>query len=270
MTTPGSGPAGAPKAILVGLELYTVRTDLKRDLAGTLTAVARMGYQEVEFYSTYLDWTPSAARDIRAQLDDLGIVCRSTHNGLRAFTPEALPGTIELNQIIGSASLVVASVPPVPDLESWKTLAGQLTAIADRLRPHGLSAGFHNHQKEWTPVQGERPIDVMAGRTPGDFVLQLDVGSCVEAGADPVAFINANPGRFRSVHCKDWSAARGYAVTFGDGDCPWTGVFEAAETTGGVESYLIEQGQSTPDQEFHMAQRGLENWNRMRSASVRP
>jgi sugar phosphate isomerase/epimerase len=257
--------ASAQRLVPVGLELWTVRTHLNRDLRATVTAVAEMGYQSVEFYSTYLDWTPAAAADVRGLLDDLGLTCASTHNGLRAFTAEPLPRTVELNRIVGSRLLALASVPPIADLDGWSRLAEQLTEIAGRLRPFGMTAGFHNHQREWTPIDGMRPIDLLAGNTPRDLVLQLDVGSCVEAGADPIAFINGQPGRVRSLHCKDWSAAAGYAVAFGEGDCPWPGVFDAAASAGGVEVHIIEQGHSTPDEEFAMARRGLDNWKRLQT-----
>src|SRR5262245_40043144 len=64
----------------VGLELYSVRTELMRDLMGTVRAVARMGYEVVEFYAPYFDWTPEYAREVRKLLDELGIRCNSTHN----------------------------------------------------------------------------------------------------------------------------------------------------------------------------------------------
>src|SRR6187397_2257874 len=68
------------KKIPAGLELYSVRTELMRDLPGTVTAVAKMGYQVVEFYSPYFEWTPQYAKDVRKLMDDLGIRCLSTHN----------------------------------------------------------------------------------------------------------------------------------------------------------------------------------------------
>ena len=74
-------------------------------------------------------------------------------------------------------------------------------------------------------------------------MLQLDVGTCIEAGSDPIAWINEHPGRINSLHCKDWSpdAAKGYKVLFGDGVAPWKKIFDAAEKKGGVEYYLVEQ-----------------------------
>ena len=95
-------------------------------------------------------------------------------------------------------------------------------------------------------------------------MLQLDVGTCVEAGSDPVAWIKANPGRINCVHCKEWSKdpAKGYKVLFGEGDAPWKGVFEAAESVGGVEFYLIEQeGHALPP--YEAAEKCLANFKKI-------
>jgi sugar phosphate isomerase/epimerase len=134
------------------------------------------------------------------------------------------------------------------------------------LRPLGLSTGYHNHQSEWRPVEGKRPMDVLAAGTPKDVVLQFDVGTCVEVGEDPIAWIKANPGRIRSIHCKDWGKGdgRAYAVAFGEGDSPWKPIFDAAESVGGVEYYLIEQEIAGPDGQIAMAKRCLDNWKKLR------
>ena len=262
---PLSLSAQARKKIPVGLELYSVRTELMKDLPGTVQAVARMGYEVVEFYAPYFDWTPAAAKDVRKLLDDLGIRCHSTHNNTPSFTPDGLQKAIELNQIIGSKYIVMASPPRITGIDGWKTLGEQLTAVAEKLKPLGMATGYHNHQNEWPLVEGKRPMDVLAASTPKNVMLQLDVGTCVQAGADPVAWINANPGRINSIHCKDWGAgaSRGYTVAFGEGDSPWTKIYEAAEATGGVEYYLIEQ-ELSPEQ-FAMAERCLANWKKLRA-----
>src|SRR5687767_7578744 len=87
------------KSIPVGIELYSVRGDLVKDLPGTVRAVAKIGYQVVEFYSPYLNWTTDQAKDVRKLLDELGIKCLSTHNGGQAVTGDSMSKTIELNQI---------------------------------------------------------------------------------------------------------------------------------------------------------------------------
>jgi sugar phosphate isomerase/epimerase len=229
--------------IPIGLELYSVREELKKDLMGTVRGVAKMGYEDVEFYAPYFEWTPAYAKDVRKLLDDLGIRCLSTHNSSTSFTAENLPHAIELNQILGSKFIVMASPGRVDNLDGWKAVADDLNRAAEKLKPAGLRAGFHNHLTEFVPIKGKRPMEVLAANTGKDVMLQLDVGPCVEAGSDPVAWINANPGRIRSMHCKDWSPnpGNGYKVLFGEGVVPWKKVFQAAEKSGGLEYYLIEQ-----------------------------
>jgi len=255
-----------PKKIPVGLELYSVRAEYTRDLPGTVTRVAKMGYEVVEFWAPYYEWTTDQAKDIRKLMDDLGIRCHSTHNSGTAVTPEGLKKAIELNQIIGSKYIIQASAPPARTIDDWKQLAGKLTTFSEQLRPLGMATGYHNHQVEWLPLESQRPLDVLAANTPKDVVMQFDVGTCIEVGADPVAWINANPGRIKSVHCKDWGAGpgRAYSVAFGEGDAPWLKIFDAVEKTGGIEYYLIEQEVSPPGQQFVMAEKCLENWRKLK------
>ena len=235
--------AAAPKGkkIPVGLELYSVRNELKQDLAGTVRAVARMGYEGVEFFSPYVEWTTAQAKEIRSLLDDLGIRCYSTHNSFKSFLPEGIDKAIELNRIIGSKYIVMASAGKVVGLDGWKKVAERLNEGAAKMRAAGLYAGYHNHGVEFQPIEGRRPIEVIAANTSKDIMLQLDVGTCLQAGSDPVAWINQNPGRIRNVHCKDWHAERGYKVLLGEGAAPWKKIFRAAESKGGVEFYLVEQ-----------------------------
>jgi sugar phosphate isomerase/epimerase len=254
----------AATKVPVGLELYSVRGELAKNLLDTVSAVARMGYQVVEFYAPYLDWTIQTATDVRRRLDDAGIVCRSTHNDGPSFTADGLKKAIELNQIIGSQYLIMASAPRATGVDSWKAVASQLTAVAETLRPLGLATGYHNHLVEWRRIDGERPMDIIAAGTPSDVVLQFDVGTCLETGEDPIAWIDQRRGRIKSMHCKDWNKDRGYAVAFGEGDAPWKKILDAAEEKGGIEYYLIEQEVAGPEGELAMVRLCLDNWKRLR------
>src|SRR5689334_25419101 len=182
-----SAPLRAARTVPVGLELYSVRTELAKDLLGTVAAVGKMGYQVVEFYAPYLDWTTDRAREVRKQLDAAGLQCHSTHNNGPSFTDDGLKKAIELNQILGSTYIIMASAPKATGIDSWKAVADQLTSISEKLKPLKMATGYHNHQAEWRPVDGQRPMDILAKGTPKDVVLQFDVGTCVEVGADPIA-----------------------------------------------------------------------------------
>ena len=229
--------------IPVGLELYSVRESLKADPEATVRAVAQMGYQAVEFYAPYFEWTEPQARQMRKVLDDLGIHCYSTHNDEDYFSAKNIGRARDLNLILGCRYVVQAWSDPKPTVDGWKALADHLNAAAEKLEPSGLKVGYHNHQAEWAPVAGQRPIEIIAKNTKPSIMLQLDVGTCLEGRADPVAWIRANPGRIRSIHCKEWSPdpAKGYKVLFGEGVADWKGIFQAAESVGGVEYYLVEQ-----------------------------
>jgi sugar phosphate isomerase/epimerase len=249
----------ASPSIPIGLEMYSVRESLKKDPVATVRAVAEMGYQGLEFYAPYFDWSETEAKQMRKLLDELGIRCFSTHNDSAYFAPDKIHRAADLNHILGSEYLIMASSQPKPGVEGWKEVAETLNKSAGTLEPSGLKVGYHNHQPEFAGAPGQRPIEIIAKNTKPSVVLQLDVGTCLESGADPVAWIRANPGRIRSIHCKDWSpdAAKGYAVLFGEGAADWKNIFAAAESVGDVEYYLMEQeGSRFP--EIETAQRCLE------------
>src|SRR5258708_2972421 len=239
--------APASKNIPIGIELYSVRDEMTKDTLATVRAIARMGYEVVEFYGPYYAWTPDFVKDVRKMMDETGIKCNSTHNDARNFRPEGIQKAIDYNKTLGAKYVVMASAGNPSGLDGWKTVADTLTSAMEKLRPAELRAGYHNHQTEFKPLEGKRPIEVIAANTPKDVMLQFDVGTCVEVGSDPVAWINANPGRINSCHLKDWAPGaatdkeKGYRVLFGEGASPWQDIFTAAEKTGGGGYYLIEQ-----------------------------
>jgi sugar phosphate isomerase/epimerase len=260
--------AFAAKKIPVGLELYSVRNELKQDQTATVRAVAKMGYEIVEFFSPYYAWTTDQTKDVKKLLDDLGIKCLSTHNDAKNFLPENLARTAELNNILGAKYVVMASAGRPKGVAGWTAVAETLNRATDSWKSAGLRAGYHNHQTEFMPglldSDRERPMDLLAANTHKDVMLQFDVGTCVDAGSDPVAWINQNPGRIRSMHCKDWAPGsdKGYRVLFGEGSVPWKQIFEAAEKTGGIEYYLIEQeGSALPAMET--AEKCLANFRKL-------
>jgi sugar phosphate isomerase/epimerase len=237
-------------SIPVGLELYSVREELQKDLMGTVRGVAKMGYQCVEFYAPYYSWTDDYAKQVRALLDELGIKCYSTHNGLDSFQPEGVQKAIELNKTLGTHYIVLAHPGDVKTLDDWKRVVETLNKANETMSAEGLHAGYHNHDLEWKPLAGQKPIELLRDTLDKSIMLQLDVGTCVATGNDPVAWIKHNPGRIRSIHVKDWSPTQGYSVLTGEGVAPWKKIFAAAEKVGGVEYYLIEQeGSRYPEME---------------------
>lgn len=267
----------------IGIELYALRTELARDLPNTLRNVKQMGYELVEFYAPYTNWTLPYAKEVRKMMDDLGLKCRSTHNAFESMiSGAAMTKAIGLNQALGSRYMVVASPPPRPPanggdgqfnipFDIYKFMTEQLWLAMAILEPLGMVAGYHNHDEEWLPAfNGVRPIDYIADNTPDQFMLQLDVGTCVKAGADPVAWVNSRKGRIKSVHLKDWAPGsdadeKGFRVLFGEGTSPWKPLIAALESVGGVEFYLMEQ-EGSRYSEFETAKRCLDSWKQFRKS----
>ena len=256
----------APSSTPVGLELYSVRDSLKQDPEGTVRAVAQMGYECVEFYAPYFEWTEAQAKQMRKLMDDLGIRCYSTHNEENYFDAANISKARDLNKILGCRYMVMAYTEPKGGMDGWKAIADKLNIAAEQLEPAGLKPGYHNHDAEWKPVEGVRPMETLAKNTKPSVMLQLDVGTCVEAGSDPAAWIRSNPERIHSLHLKDWShdPAKGYKVLFGEGDAQWRNIFTAAESIGGVEYYLIEQ-EGSRFSELETAKRCLQTYRSMRA-----
>src|SRR5580693_9910268 len=112
----------ASGSIPVGLELYSVREALKQDPEGTVRAVAQMGYQAVEFYSPYFDWTDVQAKQMRKLMDDLGIRCYSTHNNEDYFSAGKIEHARDLNLILGCKYMVMAWTEQSKGLDGWKVV----------------------------------------------------------------------------------------------------------------------------------------------------
>src|SRR5258708_26372936 len=115
--------AYASTSLPIGLELYSVREALKLDLEGTVRAVAQLGYQCVEFYAPYFDWSEAQTKQMRKLLDDLGIRCYSTHNDENYFSADNINRTRDMNLILGCKYVVMASSNPKPGLDGWKAIA---------------------------------------------------------------------------------------------------------------------------------------------------
>ncbi len=249
----------------IGIQLYSVRDEATRDLTSTLKELRGMGYECVEFWAPFFDWKTARAKEVRKQMDDLGLRCYSNHTDVKHFAAEHLPHVIELSQILGSRHVIMAHAGPQPNLDGWRHTAEVLSKASEQLRPLGLNAGYHNWDVDFQPVEGTRPIDILTGNTPKEVAFQLDVATCLAAGADPLAFIRANAGRIKTYHLKDWSSApeKRYRVLLGEGLGRWKELLELAETVGGVEHYLIEQeGSRFPPMET--AKRCLDNFKAIR------
>lgn len=193
-------------SLQVALELYTVRDETSRDFVGTLRRVAQLGYTGVEFAG----YGNLSAPEMSALLAETGLRAVSTHLKLDALQGSQLDEAIHYCQDIGCSIIILPWLAP-----EWRTheqmqvLAPQLNAIGQRCQQHGITFGYHNHDFEFTRVNGANLFDYLLQSTDSSLVkLELDVYWVAYAGVDPVAFLQTHADRITLIHLKDMAADR--------------------------------------------------------------
>jgi len=248
--------------IKIALQLYSVRENCAHDLKGTLEAVAKMGYDGVEFAGYY----GRTAEELRKMLDDLGLQVAGTHIHIDTLMGEKLKETIEFNRILGNKYLIVPSLPEKmrKTKADWLKAAEIMNEIADKLKPEGMRVGYHNHAIEFKPINGEIPWYIFFDAAKPEVIMQLDTGNAMMGGisADEVLnIIKRYPKRAITVHLKEYSSKNENAI-LGEGEMKWKEFINLCETVGGTEWYIIEQ-ESYPYPPLECAKRCFENLKAM-------
>ena len=259
----GAGPLAAvakPKdqKIPIGLQVYSVRHQAEKELPRVLEAVAKMGYQGVEF-AGYYNWT---AADLRKLLDANGLKCCGTHIRLDTLQGDALAGSVEFNQTLGNSYLIVSWMPPklLESVEKIKETAKVYDDVAAKVKEKGMRVGYHAHGGDFVKVGDKTAWELFFGSTCADVVMQLDIGNCIEGGGDPYAILEAFPGRSATVHLKEYGGPKEAVV--GEGEVDWKKVFRICETTGGTEWYIVEHERGAGDP-LENVKKCLENLRKM-------
>lgn len=239
-TMPGANkqqPAFGP----VGVQLYTVRDEMKKDVAATLARVAGIGYREVEF-AGYFGRSPA---DIRALLDADGLTSPSAHIPIEMLRKD-LAGAIAAAKVIGHQYITVPYLDASlrTSLDDWKGLARELNGFGGQVAREGLKLAYHNHDFEFTPMGGQVPYDVLLAETdPALVSMEMDLYWTTKAGQSPLAYFAKYPGRFRMVHLKDSKGAPQHEMTsVGNGSIDWRQIF-AHRTQAGIEHFFVEHDQ---------------------------
>lgn len=229
--------AADAKKIPVGLQLYSVREQCQKDIVGTVKAVAKMGYKGVEFAGYY----GRDAKTLRQLLDDTGLKCCGTHIGLETLLGDELSKTIEFNRVLGNPYLIVPGLGEkyTKTRTAWQETAEIFNEIAEKVKPHGMRVGYHNHTTEFHELDGEMPWDTFFGRTRKDVIMQFDTGNAMHGGGDATIYLKKYPGRAATVHIKPFSKAKPNAL-LGEDELPWPEIFRLCETVGATEWYIIE------------------------------
>ena len=188
----------------LGLQLYTVRTEMAKDFEGTLAKVAAAGYREVEF-AGYFDQSP---KQVRAILDRHKLTAPSAHIDY-ATVETKLDQAIENARVIGHRFLVNPfldeEMRKQPDV--WKRVAATFNKAGETCSKAGIQFAYHNHHFEFVPADGVMPFDFLLKACDPHLVkMELDLAWITVARQDPLTYFERYPGRFPLVHVKGLKA----------------------------------------------------------------
>ncbi len=231
----------------IGMQLYTVRTQLEKDFEGTIAKVAEIGYKEVEFF-TYYGHDP---KEVKAILERHGLTSPSTHVPMKDLR-DKLQQTIDAAHIIGHEWIVNPWVDEEDrgSIENWKRIAAFLNQTAMKVQAAGLKFAYHNHDFEFKPTDGRLPYDVLQADTDPKLVqFEMDLYWITRGGQDPLKYFNKFPGRYPLVHVKDMEKPPGHNFTeVGRGRIDFKRIFAQSEKAG-IQHYYVEQDE-TPGSPF--------------------
>jgi len=265
----------------VGLQLYTVRDQMKADFDGSLAKVASIGYREVEF-AGYFGRTP---QQVRAALDKPGLTSPACHIDYGLLAPDKWPAQIESARVIGQSYIVNPWIPEElrQTDDDWKRAADTFNRAGEASNQAGIQFAYHNHWFEFLPVNGngnggngKLPYDTLLTRCDAKLVkMELDLCWITVGGGDPLQYFSRYPGRFPLVHVKDMkklppiTAAGGQnfgdslkdMTEVGSGIIDWKKIFAQSEKAG-IKHYIVEHDK--PKAPFESIQTSYEYLSKLR------
>ena len=250
------------KRIPVATQLWCVRKQLATDVPGTLNALSATGYDGVELENAF----GKPGTEWRRHLDAARLKACGFHHTLGELQGDKLAATVEFNQAVGNRNLIIRSLSPevYKSGDLLKKTADAVNEAAEKVKPHKMRVGYHNHTTDFNRIDGEYWWNLFADRTTKDVILQLDTGNASALPGVPLAdLIRRNAGRTVLMHVKPYSAKNPDAYLGAD-ELDWPAIMTASETVGGLEWYIIEyEREGVPPLESLKA--NLASFKRMRS-----
>jgi len=231
----------------VGLELYSVRTEMRRDPEATLAAVRAMGYDDVELLWSWKNFDRTREQ-VKASLDREGLRAPAAH-----VNPEILrtewSKSLDDAAYLGHEYLIVPSLPidTAKPLDSWREWADTFNTAGAAARKAGIWLAFHNEPSHQRPIDGVVPYDLFLERTDPSVVrLQLDCGNLTMGGGDPLQYLKRHTARYGSFHIKDVVADRSRDTELGQGIIDLRAFFAAIPDIDRKPCFVEQEGGPDP------------------------
>jgi sugar phosphate isomerase/epimerase len=229
----------------IGLQLYTLRDVIMKDVKGTLKEIATLGYTEVETYG-YKDGSlfGMPVAEFGKYLKGLGVTVRSGHYGIDLATGSDWEKACSDAKGMGQDYVVVPWMDNkyYGTLDALKATCNSLNKAGEIAKKYKLRMGYHNHAFEFTEVGGKLVYDVMLELLDPKLVaMELDLFWVVNAGKNPFAYFQKYPGRFELWHVKDMDKAdKERNADVGTGSIDFTALFANAKKAG-MKHFFMEQ-----------------------------
>lgn len=245
----------------IGLQLYSLRNEIKEDLAGSLEKIAQIGYKNLEA-AGYSDgkFYGLEPLEFKTLVENLGMKVVSSH---LTFTGDQVTQVLNAHKEAEIKNLVWPwlNKDQRASLDSYRGVAEHLNTIGEFCKKNNLRFGYHNHDFEFHTIEGQKPYDLLLELTDPSLVfMQLDLYWIIYAGEDPVKYFEKYPGRFRQWHIKDMKAGNDKAMTeVGTGIIDYKSLFEHASQSG-MKEFFIEQDKIIGDG-FESVKMSFDNLN---------
>lgn len=250
----------ARKLPRIGIQLYTLRSLMEKDLEGTLAHVAQIGYKEVEF-AGYFGKTP---KQIRSILKKNGLTSPSSHAQLPA-SDDAWKKACDDTKEAGHEWIVLAWLDPSvrKSAEAWPPFVDRFNALAAQAHKHGLRFAYHNHDFEFIKVGDSTALEMLLSKTDPKLVdFEMDLYWVTKGGADPLDIIRRHPHRFPLMHAKDATPAPARAMAdVGAGTIDFAKIFAAQKMSGMKHVYVERDDAPDPFQSATTSYRYLSGLN---------
>lgn len=216
----------------VALQLWSVREKMQHDFAATAAEIARIGYDGVELAG----YGNLDVNGVRSALSNVHLRVAGMHVGITALRAD-LAKAIADAQLLGTRHIIVPFWPPdaFSSVRAVEAIGAELDEIGARVREAGLQLGFHNHASEFKLLDGRPVFDWLLGAAqPRNLAAEVDVYWVHAGGYSPEKFLRDHGARVKLVHLKD-------ETELGSGPVDFTRVFNAVESIGSAEWYVVEQ-----------------------------
>lgn len=194
------------KKFKVGLQLYSVRDQMEKDMEGTLKAVKEMGYDYVEFAGYF----GKSAEEIRALLDKYSLTCISVHQGLD-FYEEGGQSAVEYIKTLGAKYSAIPwyQAEKLAGSPEWEETKALFNRCGELLKKNGIQMLYHNHDFEFVKVDGKYKHDYLMQEIARDLLKpEFDTCWVRYAGEDPCKYLDMYAGDVDVLHLKDFTCKK--------------------------------------------------------------